>query len=199
MQHFASSRMLGSLSRESKLIYTAFCVFALAALVVSVFLYEDLLGPTRVHGWDRIRQYYTHLQVSPLKTQSSPRTLAGPQVELPEEMQAAPASLTVVVPTRKLLETTHFHLFTLPIFLLVLTHLFVLTPTAPRWRLVWTGSAWVCGMLHVAAPWVLRVAGEKAIFLFVGSGMGLFVTSAWMALYSIASLWQPIQQQNERK
>lgn len=195
MQHFVSQRTLATLPRESKVIYSAFCLFALAALMVSLLLYEDLVGPTRTEGWDRIRQYYTYLQTSkdiPALQPNQTLSKEGPKLDLPEEVNTVPpAPLTLLIPTRKLLEVTHFHLFTLPIFLLVLTHLFVLTPMKSNRRVLWMGGVWLCGALHITAPWILRFAGAKTLFLYVGSGMGLFVGTFWIAVYSLWVMWKP--------
>ena len=46
-----------------------------------------------------------------------------------------PPKLVMAVTYRKLLEVTHFHLFTLPVFLLIIAHLFMLTvyPMIAMW------------------------------------------------------------------
>ena len=84
--------------------------------------------------------------------------------EMRERYQEA---LTVAVTYRKLLEVTHFHLFSMPVYLLILSHLFMLSRIGERAKVGWIslGTLGVAG--HVAAPWLVR-AGTAA----AGCGVG---------------------------
>ena len=60
----------------------------------------------------------------------------GPAIQVPEEDQGRPP---IIVPMtyRKLLEVTHFHLFTMPVVLLIIGHLFLADGLGDRAS--WTG------------------------------------------------------------
>jgi hypothetical protein len=60
MRQFASSRFrLWNLSRPAKLIYTCFCGLSLLAILSSLLLYEDLVGPSLRSGHvQRVSTYY---------------------------------------------------------------------------------------------------------------------------------------------
>ena len=60
-------------------------------------------------------------------------------------VEAAPSSeqLTVAVTYRKLLEVTHFHLFTVPVFLLIIAHLFMLTGLSSMAKTAWIAIGWL--------------------------------------------------------
>ena len=120
MRQFASSGFrIWNLSREAKLVYTGFGLFALLAMAVSMMFYEDLVG-ARSAG---VAGYYAGARAA--AAPAAPGDGTSVKIELPDE--AASERITVAVTYRKLLEVTHFHLFTVPVFLLIIAHLFMLT------------------------------------------------------------------------
>src|SRR6476620_10798899 len=114
MRQFASSGFrIWNLSREAKLVYTAFGLFSLLALFVSAAFYEDLVG----NGNAGARAYYAGTPAPQTAAPAPSGKPGGPEIAPPDEDPARP--ITVAVTYRKLLEVTHFHLFTLPVFLLI--------------------------------------------------------------------------------
>ena len=175
MRQFASSGFrIWNLSREAKLVYTGFGVFAILALAVSVLFYEDMVGSSGV------RAYY-HGELAPPSEKSG----GGPAMVLPEE---APR-LTVAVTYRKLLEVTHFHLFTVPVFLLIIAHLFMLTGLSTRWKSIWIAGGWLSSLLHLAAPWLVRYGSAGWSFLYPLSGAAMALTLSVMTAYPIIVMW----------
>ena len=83
--------------------------------------------------------------------------------------------LEVAMPYRKLLEVTHFHLFTIPVFVLILTHLYLLTDAEALGQLVWISLAWLSALLHILAPWLIRFGSRHLALSYPLSGFGLFV------------------------
>ena len=189
MRQFASSGFrIWNLSREAKLIYTCFALFAILALFVSMLFYEDLVGP-RTAG---VAGYYAGAQYS---RAAAPAT-GGPKIELPAESpESSPEMtsdrITVAVTYRKLLEVTHFHLFTVPVFLLIIAHLFMLTGLSPTAKLIWIALGWGSSLLHLAAPWLIRYGGAAWSFTYPSSGAIMALALLVMTIYPIVVMWKP--------
>jgi hypothetical protein len=186
VRQFASSGFrIWNLSREAKLIYTGFGLFSLAAIVVSMMFYEDLVGP-KTAG---VAGYYagaSHKSAPPAATATG-----GPQIELPDEPATTSEQLTVAVTYRKLLEVTHFHLFTVPVFLLIIAHLFMLTGLSSTAKTAWIAAGWLSAFVHLLAPWLIRYGGKAWSFTYPTSGalMGLALTV--MTAYPMIVMWLP--------
>jgi hypothetical protein len=170
----------------------------------SLLLYEDLVGPTLRSGHlGQVSAYYVEGSPgspAPAPTAKSPGGSspepAGPAIALPADAELAvdaaqpPGRITVTIPYRKLLEVTHFHLFTVPVFLLILTHLFMLTALSARSKLLWITLGWLTGTLHILAPWLVRYGGPRLASLFPLSGTGLLVSSLVLCVYPLAVMWR---------
>src|SRR5689334_13229186 len=114
MQDF--TRVGGRLRRfplGARLVYSTFLLFTLAAVALTGWLGSDMLGP----DLSKLPTYYGggSERVSPTAAAA-----AGPQLDLPEGADTVAAE---PMPLRKLLEVTHFHLFSMPVTLMVLSHL----------------------------------------------------------------------------
>lgn len=182
MRQFASSGFrIWNLSREAKLVYTGFALFSLLAIVVSMLFYEDLVGP-RTAG---VAGYYAGVKAAA----AAPAAAAGggPQIELPAEATAE--RITVAVTYRKLLEVTHFHLFTVPVFLLILAHLFMLTGLSSTAKSAWIAAGWLSALLHLGAPWLIRFGGAGWSWLYPLSGAAMGLALAVMTVYPIVVMW----------
>jgi hypothetical protein len=193
LRQFAGSLRIWNLSREAKLVYTGFGLFALLALAVSVMFYEDLVGP-RSAG---VAGYYAGGGAATAKPKADGNGRAtgggGPTIELGEEAAAATTSqrLTVAVTYRKLLEVTHFHLFTVPVFLLIIAHLFMLTGLSSTAKLGWIATGWASSLMHLAAPWAIRYGGAAFSFTYPVSGALMAVALGFMTIYPIVVMWLP--------
>ncbi len=201
MRQFASAGFrIWNLSREAKIIYTFFCALALLALFSSVLLYEDLVGPAHTAGsLSRVEKYYSAQSpaaAEPEQPADATQGAAGPQINLADDAPAP--KLVVAMPYRKLLEVTHFHLFTVPVFLLILTHLFMLTGLKARAKQVWITLGWSAATLHMAAPWIIRLGGAWS-WLFPLSGGLLFAASLVLTIYPAWVMWRPRAGRHGRK
>jgi hypothetical protein len=191
VRQFASAGFrIWNLSRDAKLVYTFFGLFSLLALLVSALFYEDMVGG----GHAGIRAYYAGESAGARAAQPTPKAApnAGPEIALPEEpaAESAPhAPLTVAVTYRKLLEVTHFHLFTVPVFLLIVAHLFMLTGLRSSTKAAWICAAWLSALLHLAAPWIVRYGSAAWAPLYSISGALLGVTSLVLTVYPIGAMW----------
>jgi hypothetical protein len=183
---------IDQLSVEAKLVYTAFCGFALAALAVSVLYYGELVGSSATRG---VREYYAGEAPPGAGDRADPPAAApegGPAIELPpDEAPAAPPERIIVPITwRKLLEVTHFHLFTLPVFLLVIAHLFMLCRMAPALRFGIVLSGVLSSALHLLAPWLVFWGGGGWAWTLPVSGVWMTASMLLMTGWPMIAMWR---------
>lgn len=205
MRQFAAKGLrIFHLSREAKVIYSFFCGLSLLAMLSSLLLYEDLVGPSL--GGQHLRRvgdYYASQTAATPSSQPAaaqpPPGPSGPSIALPADEPPAlsepaglgPQRLTITVPYRKLLEVTHFHLFTVPVFLLILTHLFLLTGLSRRTQSLWIWLGWLGASLHIATPWLVRALGRGSAWLHAVSGLSFLVASLVLCLLPLWQMWSP--------
>jgi hypothetical protein len=194
VRQFSSSGFrIWNLGREAKLVYTGFGVFSLLALAVSILFYEDLVGP----GTAGVAGYYAGTNSNAGSTppgaapqNSNAGSYAGPRMDLPADAETA-QRITVAVSYRKLLEVTHFHLFTVPVFLLIIAHLFMLTGLAPTLKLWFIAAGFASSLLHLGAPWAIRYGGAGWSWLYPVSGALMTIALGFMTIYPIVVMWRP--------
>ena len=192
MRQFGSSGFrLWNLGADAKTLYTAFCLLTFLGVVSSALYYRELVGV----GTSGIRRYYAgeNDEAEPAPSQAAPQpsqpSTAGPAIEVPPEAQEARRPIVVAVSYRKLLEVTHFHLFTMPVVLLIVGHLFLATGLSERAKRAWLLAGVVSVSLHLATPWLVRAAAGLAP-LHALSGIALTVTMSVLTLYPVAAMWR---------
>ncbi len=104
----------------------------------------------------------------------------------------------------QLVEVSHFHLFTIPVVVLIVSHLLYGTPTSVRLRVWLTLIVFTGALLDVIAPWLVRyVAGAMAYvtilgWLLLAGGTLLIVVitllSMWGSERSVAWFASPPEQ-----
>jgi hypothetical protein len=196
VRQFASSGFrIWNLGREAKLVYTGFGIFALLAIFVSILFYEDLVGP-RSAG---VAGYYagtvsnrgsnaTTDSNAGSNSDAAQASGSGPRIEIDEAAEARP--ITVAVTYRKLLEVTHFHLFTVPVFLLIIAHLFMLTGLGSSLKLTFIAAGFASSLVHLAAPWAIRYGGAGWSWLYPWSGGLMALSLSFMTVYPIVVMWR---------
>ncbi|MBI4510004.1 MAG: hypothetical protein HY698_10250 [Deltaproteobacteria bacterium] len=187
---------IDQLTLEVKIIYFAFCLFSLAALVFSILLYEDMLGVSTAG----VREYYAGVPAQSAKSDSistdkGPASSEGPDIELPDEVAVAkdmdaPPSMILPMTRRKLLEVTHFHLFTVPVFLLIIAHIFLLCRVSPFLKYLVVLSGLLSSMVHLGAPWVISQAGSAWAWLMPTSGAWLLLSALVMCGVPMIAMWR---------
>jgi hypothetical protein len=192
MRQFGSSGFrLWNLGADAKTLYSAFCLLTFLGVVSSALYYRELVGG----GTTGIRRYYAgeNDQPEPAKPaaapQSAPEQTGGPAIEVPPEAEEARSPMVVAASYRKLLEVTHFHLFTMPVVLLIVGHLFLATGLSERAKRAWLIAGVVSVGLHLATPWLVRAAAGLAP-LHALSGIALTVTMSVLTLYPVAAMWR---------
>ena len=196
MRQFASGGFrLWNLGVEAKVLYTAFCGLILCGIVSSALYYGDLVGA----GLGGVRRYYGGEEnVTPGgATSAAPPSAggessrAGPAIELPADViEAQRQPLVVAVTYRKLLEVTHFHLFTMPVVLLIVGHLFFATGLGSRAKLVWICVASATVVLHIATPWIVRYLSPRLAILHALSGAAMTLSMSVLTIYPTIAMWR---------
>lgn len=188
MRQFASSGFrLWNLGIEAKVLYTTFCVLTLFGIVSSALYYGDLVGA----GTSGIKSYYAgeapRAAAPPAAAPGAPAT--GPAIDVPED-EASHPPIVVAMTYRKLLEVTHFHLFTMPVVLLIIGHLFLATGLGDRAKLLWLVGASCSVAAHLATPWIVRYAGGRVAFLHAITGIALTLSMSVLTIYPVIAMWR---------
>jgi hypothetical protein len=147
------------LSRPIKVLFTGFCVFSVAGILSCVALYDGIVR---------------------FGVNATPQELYGNLVGYYQPGGAG---------YRRLLEVTHFHLFSMPILLLVVGHLYFMCNVSFRARMGWTVASLAFTAVHLAAPWAIVLAGKAVAWIFPISGAGLLVTVAVMIGTCLYEMW----------
>ncbi|HEY4184564.1 MAG TPA: hypothetical protein VGP07_05810 [Polyangia bacterium] len=196
MRQFASSGFrLWNLGIESKVLYSSFCLLILLGVGSSALYYGDLVGA----GTAGIRRYYAGGDGAPgagtddrsgARSEGDAEPTVGPLIEVPADEAVARRPIVVAVSYRKLLEVTHFHLFTMPVVLLIVGHLFLATGAGDRAKALWIGAGAVSVALHLATPWLVRYGSPSLAPLHAVSGLALTVTMSVLTLAPVVSMWR---------
>jgi hypothetical protein len=180
MRQFSSSGFrLWNLGTEAKILYTTFCVLTLFGIGSSALYYGDLVGA----GTSGIKSYYAG------EAPAAPASPTGPAIDVPDDDQGR-QPIVVAMSYRKLLEVTHFHLFTMPVVLLIIGHLFLATGLGDRAKLAWLIAACASVIAHLATPWVVRYGGGRMAFLHAITGLALTLTMSMLTLYPVLAMWR---------
>jgi hypothetical protein len=167
----------------ARLTYSTFIGFTLVALALSAWLGADMIGADLA----RFDEYYAGAPGAAPARVALPSD--GPNIEIPDDMPETPPH--DAIPLRKLLEVTHFHLFSMPVYLMILSHLFMLSRWSVRAKLAWILAATTAVVAHVIAPWLARGGGAGARAFYAGSGLALGVSFAVLSAVPLIDMWQP--------
>jgi len=89
----------------------------------------------------------------------------------------------------KLLEVTHFHLFSVPLYLLVVGHLFLLSGRSQKAKSVIVTAAVALTALHLAAPWLVLLGGRALAWIYPISGAGMLLGFAVLMGVPVYEMW----------
>ncbi len=184
MRDFERARgRLRNLSFHARLVYTIFLLFTLLAIAFTAWLADDMVGLDLAE----IGSYYAG-EPSPDEALPPPPAGDGPSLELPVELDAG-APPAAAMSRRKLLEVAHFHLFSMPVYLLILSHLFMLSRAGAASKTAWITAGTLGVAAHVAAPWIAAEAGSSGAWLYGGSGALLAAAFVWMSVVPLWEMW----------
>lgn len=180
MRAFARPFPLQQLSLEARVLYAGFCVFMLFGVWTSAWLaHDDGFGTDSA----TVVRYYRGDDAT-TTTPSAAATAAtnsdGPAIALPDEVASddAKGPLHVEKSARQVMETFHFHSFTMPVVLLIVGHIFMMCAISPRRKVAILVVGSLSTLLHLLLPVVVRFAGAGVAHL----GAALFVPTAVLML-----------------
>jgi hypothetical protein len=177
---------LRMLPLPARLVYSVFNLFSLLALAETAWLGADMVGA----NLEGVEAYYAGKSGAPPSAAKAPDPAAGPVIELPDEPLTAEAA---PMPLRKLLEVTHFHLFTMPVYLLILAHLFMLSRIHAGVKIGFILGGSLGVLLHMLAPWVARSGSAGSVLFYAISGVLLLVCMLVMSSVPLVEMWAPLR------
>jgi hypothetical protein len=196
VRQFARPFPIDRLSLEARVLYTAFLLFLVGGIASSVWLYEDSFGSL---GAGAAATYYLGDAAGAAAEGGPALDLpddGGPALELPSEEAPAAAAggLQLEKSPRQVLETFHFHLFTVPVVLLIVGHLFMLTALPLRWKIAVIAIASAGTLVHLVAPLLVRFGGAAWSPLMPISVIAATVGWLPMTLWPLWEMWTRLPQ-----
>lgn len=176
MRAFARPFPLQQLSLEARVLYAGFCVFMLFGVWTSAWLaHDDGFGTDSA----TVVRYYRGDDATTTAA-TAPVATDGPAIALPDEVVSddAKAALHVEKSARQVMETFHFHSFTMPVVLLIVGHIFMMCAISPRKKVAVLVVGSLSTLLHLLLPVVVRFAGAGVAHV----GAALFVPTAVLML-----------------
>lgn len=191
MRAFARPMGIDRLSLEARVLYTAFCLFLLLGLASSAWLYlDDGLGLSS----GAVTRYYLGDDAHPPTSAPPPSpATSGPALDLPDEVLdvAAGDGMRLEKPARQVMETFHFHLFSVPVCLLIVGHLFMMCGLSTRKKVTLLVLASVFTLLHLVGPLLVRFGSPAFSPLFVVSALGMTMLWAVLLVWPLVEMWWP--------
>jgi len=89
---------------------------------------------------------------------------------------------------QSLLEVSHFHLFSMGLLVLTLTHLLLFTALAPTLKLWLTGMTFVAAVADELAGWLVRFVHPAFAYFKIGAFLALEASLAALLCFTAASL-----------
>ncbi len=196
MRQYARPFPITRLSLEARVLYTGFLLFLVLGFVSSVWLYADSFGGLSGRS---SAEYYRGgaAQAEPAPTVDA---VGGPALELPPDgpaldlpgETAAAVPMRLEKPARQVMETFHFHLFTVPVVLLIVGHLFMLTALSMRMKVGVITVASVATFVHLLAPLLVRFVGPQWGWLMPVSVVAAAVGWLPMLVWPLWEMWRPV-------
>jgi hypothetical protein len=180
MRVFAKPGSLERLSLEARIVYSFFLLFLLIGGASSVWLWiDDDLGASSAGA----RRYYLGDPAPAPAATEDP--LGGPELDLPE--MAAP--LRLAKEPRQIMETFHFHLFSVSVCYLIVAHLFMMCSLATRTKALVIAAGGAATLLHLLAPPAIRFLSDRAAALMFPSALVMTLAWLWMTVQPLAEMW----------
>ena len=181
MQDFTRpSGRLRALPLGARAVYTVFLLFTLLGLALTLWLTHDMVGL----DLSKAGEYYGG-EAAPFE---EPEIAGGPALVLPPDGEELAAFESM--PRRKLLEVTHFHLFSMPVYLLILSHMYMLSRSRKKAKVAWIGVGSFGTLLHIAAPWLVAYGCAGAVATYAASGTLMLVGYFVMSVVPLWEMWR---------
>ena len=169
---------LDSLSLEARVLYTGFCLFLLIGSATSIWLYAD-----DGHGLSPAKTTQYYLGEAP-RSAGAASPAGGPALDIPQE------SIAVAKDARAVVETFHFHLFSVPVCLLIVGHLFMMTSWSTRRKVIVIAIGSLATLFHLVGPPLVRFVSSSFSLLFIVSAILMTLTWALMLTAPLIEMWR---------
>lgn len=100
-----------------------------------------------------------------------------------EEQLIAPQSL------QALLETTHFHIFSMPVVIMIMAHLLLMTSARAWLKVTVIGASFLGVILEIAAPWLIRYMSSQCALLMIIAQLLLALSLALYIIIPTHEMW----------
>jgi hypothetical protein len=94
-------------------------------------------------------------------------------------------------PLWQLMEEAHFHLFSIPVVLLILTHLLFATDCPPRWRTGLTLASFVGAFVEIFGPFAVRYLAAGFAWVLPIGWLLLCLGMLGCTIVSLVAIWGP--------
>ena len=91
----------------------------------------------------------------------------------------------------QLAETSHFHLFTIPVVVLILSHLLYGTPASARLRVWLTSFTFAGAFLDAVGPWTVRYLASGFAYVLIVGWLFLAGGAFFIVTLTLVSMWGP--------
>jgi len=178
---------LANLPFYARVVYSVFLLFTLAGLAITLWLTEDMVRL----NLSKMDSYYAGTPDDPpVASSTASSQVAGPALDLPEDANDV-IPKPEPMPLRKLLEVTHFHLFSMPLYLMILSHLYMLSRARDQSKALWIVVGTLSVAVHIVAPWIARSGTTLSHYLYGISGTALVASFLVMAIVPLWEMWIP--------
>lgn len=185
MRAFARPFPLQRLSLEARVLYSAFLIFVLVGVATSLWLYDD--DGFGVSG-DNAVVYYRGEAAAP-STPAASAGAGGVALALPDDVVDRP--LRLEKPARQVVETFHFHAFTMPVLLLILGHIFMMCSLSTSKKVAVLLVSSTSTLLHLLLPPLVRFASPSWAVLFAPTAIAMAVTWLLLLIWPLIEMWWP--------
>lgn len=93
----------------------------------------------------------------------------------------------------QLVEVSHFHLFTVPIVVLILSHLLYGTPASARLRIWLTSITFLGAFLDAVGPWALRYLSAGFSYVLLIGWIFLAGGAFMIVMLTLLAMWGPMR------
>ncbi len=170
VRQFTQPFPLARLSLEARVLYSSFLIFVLVGVGSSAWLYRDNGFGL---GSEEVVRYFHGDEATGLPA------------------PADDAAMHMEKSARQVVETLHFHAFTMPVVLLIVGHLFMMCALSTRKKIGVLVTAATTTLLHLLLPPLVSFASAGFAALFGPSA--IVMSAAWLVLlvWPLVEMWRP--------
>jgi hypothetical protein len=119
-----------------------------------------------------------------------------------EHYRGSDATFGEPMPFGQLAETTHFHLFTMPVVFMIMAHVLYLTMASPMIKVISTWLAFIGVTLDLVSPWLIAYLSPVFVLTMLTGDILMVVSFLIMFVIPMYEMWflkQPLMMRGENK